>query len=137
MYKKPTHSRIKCLDTDPIRYNLAAKYLVAIGVPFYALSRPGGADKFDNIFPYMVWDGEEITASMSADNRYSYEVQVGSFEEFITFFEIPVSIDVKLNGKYTAVVKRDGTINVGCQTFTFNAMKELYKAIEQMEGDIK
>ena len=135
MYKKPTHNQIKCLDTDPIRYNLAAKYLIAIGVPFYAPSAPHGADKFDNIFPYMVWDGEEITASKSKDKHNSYEVQVDSFEEFITFFEIPVSIDVKLNDNYTAVVKRDGTINVGCQTFTFDAMKELYNAVKEMEED--
>jgi hypothetical protein len=133
MYKKPTRIQIKCLDTDPIRYNLAAKYLIAIGVPFYAPSKPHGADKFDNIFPYMLWDGEEITASKS---KYSNdEVQVDSFEEFIAFFEIPVSIDVKLNDNYTAVVKRDGTINVGCQTFTFDAMKELYNAVKEMEGD--
>ena len=135
-YTHPT-CRLKCLDIDKSKYELTAKYLKAIGVPIWN----GGKDTamlWDKEFPYMIWDEEEITASRTSTNFNDGEIHVNTFEEFIAYFEGTQAMQtkVRLNGSYRAIINLDKTIKVGCETFTFEKMHELYKAMTDIESKL-
>jgi hypothetical protein len=42
-------------------------------------------------------------------------------------------INIKLNSQYTAIVDPDGTVSVGCQTIPFEAVEEVWAAIQSMK----
>lgn len=48
-------------------------------------------------------------------------------------FNFKADIEVKLNDQYTAVINENGVL-VGCQTFSFDKVEELYKAVKQYAG---
>ena len=57
-----------------------------------------------------------------------------SIEKMFELLFVPpfVPVEVKLNDEYTAVIQQDGSIKVGCQTFSFSAIVNLVREIENV-----
>lgn len=106
-------------DIDPIIVNLTIRLLRNLGVPIYESTKD-----FEPLYPYLVWDGEEIIQSKVYGGR---EV-INSPNEFIDLFE-KHPIKMKLNAEYDAVVEGD-TITVGCQKFPVGVLRKLLTLID-------
>ena len=73
-------------------------------------------------------------AGMSDNN---YEVYtLSTLDDVIAELNVLENITVVLNGDYTAIVNPDKTVKVGCQTFTFESVKELATAVYKMEKEL-
>jgi len=112
---------IKLMDINPSVVNLTIKYLKKIGVPFYSET-----NEFDIRYPYLYWYSSNKQMSQSR-NHYSEKI-CNTADEFISNFEKPTEIKIKLNDKYTALVTKN-EINVGCQTFTKEVFEDVYNAL--------
>ena len=57
-----------------------------------------------------------------------------SIEKMMDILSVPpfVPVEVKLNNEYTAVIQSDGSVTVGCQTFTKDAICKLLFEIEKV-----
>jgi len=91
-------------------------------------------------YPYMFWDGDEetITQSRSLEEEDNDVIVVSpkTFLQYakgeIEFTKPTPPITLKLNGSYKAVITPT-EVKVGCQTFTFETITELYKAVQKQQ----
>lgn len=77
--------------------------------------------------------------SFGSNINYGARAQVDTSIETMTIDEVLVylktlslTIDVKLNASYTAVVSKD-TVKVGCQTFPISVIKEILDASKKLK----
>ena len=67
--------------------------------------------------------------------KLSFDQNLGEITKFLLGFS--EEIEIQGVGDYTAIVKIDKTVKVGCQTVSFEKVKELARAIEEMQQSIK
>jgi hypothetical protein len=85
----------------------------------------------DDQYPNVTWSGGEVcgTHATTPDSCKTW-ISVETFMEYCDNWKEHQPIEVKLNGDYTAIIhKEDKVIKVGCQTFSFEIMEQLYKAM--------
>jgi len=82
--------------------------------------------EYDPEFPYLYWDGDELTQSHGTENLLS-------LEKFMAKFIAKESIEVKLNESYTAIVDEDG-VRVGCQSFPHSVIEKLAEAVKKIKN---
>lgn len=88
-------------------------------------------------YPYVNIDDETdetpniylISKDYTADNGTPIK-EVKKLKDILIKYEKRKEIKVTLNSQYIAIVKKDH-VKVGCQTFSFEKVEELYNAIEE------
>ena len=69
----------------------------------------------------------------SLDRGYEKLSLDGVFEKF----SLPTEITVKLNSTYSAIVSKDGSFKVGCQTFSQQNLDDIQVAIKTLTNNKK
>ena len=57
-----------------------------------------------------------------------------SLEEIFEKFSVAMEKTVKLNSEYSAIVQKDGSFKVGCQTFTKKHLDDINAAIVELNS---
>jgi hypothetical protein len=91
---------------------------------------------FDNHFHASDNDNIVITinkdyTSWSCNSSTPVQIHFTNFQQFLNWW-VPEDVQIELNENYTAIVSGD-VVEVGCQTFTHDKVKELYNAILKFE----
>jgi hypothetical protein len=99
-------------------------YARSKGVPIYSGS---GGDEYDE-FPNITFSSVELCGNCSTFGAEEKEwISIDQFFEYCDNWKQSL---IKLNDNYNAKINRDKqTIEVGCQTISFAAVEQLYKAI--------
>lgn len=77
-------------------------------------------------YVYFLSEGQEEEDGLSPIKEVRYK------KDILIKCEEYNPIKIKLNNSYKAIVYSDN-IKVGCQTFTFDKIEELYKAVQKMK----
>ncbi len=95
-------------------------------------------DKMVGEWPYITANisRKEISGFRMAQSAYTSFESIGDFIKYIIDNQCPPPINVKLNSGYTAIVS-SANVTVGCQTFSFDSITELYEAVVKMTKDSK
>ena len=67
-------------------------------------------------------------------NYTDYRYDRLSLEEVFEKFSVAVEKTVKLNSEYSAIVQKDGSFKVGCQTFTKKQLDDINAAIVELNS---
>ncbi len=95
-------------------------------------------DKMVGEWPYITANisRKDISGFKGEQSGYTSFESIGNFIKYIIDNQCPPPIVVKLNTGYKAVVSSEN-VTVGCQTFSFDSIKELYGAVVKMTKDSK
>lgn len=130
----PKNKNIVCgkkLNSDEIRELVKACFTHDVHIHYRTFEQ-----LVDDRHPYFIWscddDDKCITQTNNTDISENYDVV--SFEEFLQYVRGErvyknSNIELRLNDQYKAIITST-EIKVGCQTFTFETITELYKAVQ-------
>ena len=118
--------RVILADDRPI-----AKQIVIDIFMLYGIEVADDTHAHDTEFPYLYWDYGKKVLSLTKEKPYKDTLTIDTVVEFISLFFAENRKFVKLNAERTAIVKTD-VVKVGCEEFTFDAVEELYKAVQEM-----
>jgi hypothetical protein len=107
--------------------NLIISMFKVMGIPVYK-----GTTNYDSSYPYLMWDGNELTQSRECTS-YGDRIMVNSMEEFMSHF-IPGTNThiVEISDRYDAVITKE-SVKVGCQTVSFELVKEIYEKMKSLQ----
>ena len=98
-------------------------------------------DEYELEFPYkdnmnVGIIGKEIHV-WPKDSKPKYSNVILDWQVFLDkIIDVPEPIEILLNDDYKAIIHTD-IVEVGCQTFTFDKIEELYNVVQTMKGENK
>jgi hypothetical protein len=118
---KWTEEKLRFTNANPDVQEAIMLLLKSKGVPVYE-----GVCFPDTKYPYLAYDGKDITQTKAERGEYGYK-DIDSVEEFISYFTKPNPV-LELTNDYEAVVNyKNSIVEVGCQKIPFEKVKELYE----------
>ena len=88
-----------------------------------------------NDYPVLIFRNDDVFHAMTAAT-VEPGTRVLPFEEGVSLLVTHtkfIPIVIRLNSEYTAVVQENGSVQVGCQTFSKEAIKELISAVNSVD----
>lgn len=113
-------------NTNPETQNIIIFMFRNMGLSVYE-----GTTEYDSEYPYLLWKDNELVQS-----RVGYDsdrIVTNTMEEFMAYF-VPGARThvVKISGKYDAVITKE-SVKVGCQTLSYDLVKEIYEKMESFQ----
>ena len=87
--------------------------------------------KINSGYPHMIYDRNKVSGTRAnvGDTNYDWI----TFEEFLECI-MNGKIEIKLNEEYSATFTKGSMIEVGCQEFHINKIREVVKAYEELNS---
>lgn len=119
---------LSLLIADPVQQNLIIAAFRQHGIPVHYTTT-----WYDENYPYLYWEAGSLT--QTRDPRSGTKNTVETVDEFLNHFFVlsDKTVTVTLNENHTAVISQEG-IQVGCQTFTFEAIEELHSKMQDFKN---
>ena len=108
------------------------EYAKSKGVPVY----PDTSFKTFTSFPNLIFSGREICGNCSkALSSYHNSITVEEFYEYCNNYSAVLGIQtpIKLTRDYNAQFEKEGVVTVGCQQIPYEAIKQVYNRIIEIE----
>lgn len=132
---KRTFQQNDCVHAPhPALQKALIDYAVSKGVPVYRVTNANAGDEsYPMSWPNIIFNFHRIMDNLSIeghpDNNW---ITVKEFYEYCDNWKECHRVTVQMNDKYAAKINaQDKTVEVGCQTFTFDKVLELADKIKQ------
>lgn len=130
MLKTTVLPEVKILlnNKNPETQKIIISMFKAMGLPVHEDTK-----SYDFMYPYLLWDGVELCQSRHNIHISDQEIFVKTMEEFMSYFVTIGDVHiVKISDKYNAEITKE-SLKVGCQTLSFELVKELYNTMERLQ----